>query len=357
MIEQLPYIDSYLQWSFLDISGTQFVLATILFFGLVLLLWVFKIYGLWVLSRIAAKTPTELDGLLINALKSVKWPFYVLLALFIALSTLALPEQLSFVVTAGLYVVILYYVLKMVSVVIDVIALKYVKKREQADEGTSVILVLSRIAKASAFLLALLLLLQNIGVEITPLLAGVGIGGLAIAFALQNIFEDLFASFSIYFDKPFKKGDFLVIGDDMGVVEYIGMKSTRLRTLQGQELIVSNRDLTNTRINNYKRMERRRIVFGFGLEYGTPVAGLKRANELVKQVFSEVEDADLDRSHFKEFADSSLDFEVVYYLNTSDYTAYMDTQQQINLRIKELFDQEGLSMAFPTQTVHINKNV
>ena len=152
-----------------------------------------------------------------------------------------------------------------------------------------------------------------------------------------------------------RKGDFIIIGQDMGTVKHIGIKSTRIQTLQGQELIVSNRELTNARINNYKKMEKRRIVFSFGVEYGTSTRKLKAINSIITGIFKKMKSAELDRVHFKEFGSFSLDYEVVYYLNTNDYTKYMDAQQEINLAIKEQFEKHGIGMAFPTQTIHIRK--
>ena len=186
-------------------------------------------------------------------------------------------------------------------------------------------------------------------------MAGLGIGGIAIAFALQNILSDIFASFSIYFDKPFKVDDFIIIGDDKGVVKKIGIKSTRIQTLQGEELVISNKELTESRVHNYKKMERRRIVFVFGVTYETPTEKVKKIPSIIKDIIEKTELADIDRVHFKEFADFSLNFEVVYYLKTSDYAEYMDTQQEINLAMKEHFEKEQIEFAYPTQTVFVHK--
>jgi small-conductance mechanosensitive channel len=201
-----------------------------------------------------------------------------------------------------------------------------------------------------------LLILSNIGVNITSLIAGLGIGGLAIAFALQRILEDFFSSFSIYFDKPFEEGDFIIVGSDMGVVKHIGLKTTRLQTLQGQELVISNKELTDSRVNNYKKMKKRRIVFTFGVEYSTPVAKMKKINKIVEAIFKKIEGADLDRVHFKEFGDFSLNYEIVYYVKTGDYLEYMNIQQEINLTLKQQFEKENIEFAFPSQTIYMKKS-
>ncbi len=215
--------------------------------------------------------------------------------------------------------------------------------------------MLGKIVRVLVWVIAGLLVMSNLGYNISTLLAGLGIGGLAIAFALQKIFEDIFASFSIFFDKPFQQGDYILIGADSGVVQHIGIKSTRIQTLQGEELIVSNTELTTARVHNYKRMEERRIVFNIGVEYGTNNAKMKQIPEIVKNAITKAKLAKFDRVHFNAFLDSALNFEIVYYMRSSDYTKYMDTQQEINLDIKQSFEKAKIEMAFPTQTVFVKK--
>jgi len=200
-----------------------------------------------------------------------------------------------------------------------------------------------------------MLVLQNLGYEISALVAGLGISCIAVAFALQNILSDIFASFSIYFDKPFKTGDFIVVGNDMGVVNKIGIKSTRIRALQGHEIVISNKELTGSRVHNYKKMERRRVLFSIGVEYGTPVAKLKKIPKIIKDSIEAQESTTFDRVHFKEFGDFSLLFEIVYYVESGDYTNYRDIQQEINFSIAEKFKKSKIEMAFPTTTVHVRK--
>ena len=187
------------------------------------------------------------------------------------------------------------------------------------------------------------------------LIAGLGIGGLAVGLALQGILGDLFSAFTIYFDKPFEEGDFIIIGNDMGTIKHIGIKSTRIQALGGQELVISNSELTSTRVNNYKKMDTRRVVFGFGLEYKTSVAKLEKIKKIVEGVVKKEKHSTLDRVHFKGFGDSSLDFEVVYYVDSNDYNIYMDVQEKINLGIKGLIEKEGVSFAFPSRTVYTKK--
>ena len=203
--------------------------------------------------------------------------------------------------------------------------------------------------------MGLLLILSNLGFDITTLIASLGIGGVAIALAVQSILSDLFNSLSIYVDKPFTVGDFIIVGDHMGTVQKIGLKTTRIQALQGEEIVISNSELTSSRVRNFKQMQKRRIVFAFGVTYDTSTEKVKKIPEMVKNAIDPLEKAEYDRAHFKNFGDSSLDFEVVYYVLTGDYTEYMDIQQSINLRIMEEFEKEGIEMAFPTRTVHLVK--
>jgi len=250
-----------------------------------------------------------------------------------------------------------FYLAKGMSQIIDKIIQKKVSKinTKESNESKSMFKVLGLILKGSIWLILLLMILSNAGLEITPLIAGMGIAGIAIALGLQTILSDLFCAFVIYFDKPFKEGDFIIIGPDMGVVKNIGVKSTRIQALQGQELIMSNTELVNSRVNNYKQMEKRRISFDFGVKYNTGKAKLEKIKSIVKKTFKEVGGADLDRVHFKNFGAYSLNFEVVYYVGTADYNKYMDTQEEINMKIYSYFELEKIEFAFPTQTIDIQK--
>ncbi len=203
--------------------------------------------------------------------------------------------------------------------------------------------------------LIVLVALDNLGINITALVAGLGIGGIAIALAVQNILGDLLASLSISLDKPFVVGDFIIVDDYMGNVEHIGVKTTRLRSLSGEQLIFPNSGLLNSRIRNYKRMTERRAVFVFGVVYQTPSEKLKRIPGMVREIIEAQEQTRFDRAHFKNYGDFSLNFEVVYYVLVSDYGVYMDLQQTINLELYERFEKENIEFAYPTHTVYMKK--
>ncbi len=333
-------------------------LVALAVFGLAIgLIKVFKQLIIARLKKMTTKTRTDFDDLVIQLIAGIGWPLYLVLSLYLALQFIRPPDFIEKLMHWGVVIIVTYYVVRAIQWMVDYGTHKVIEKRrreEKVSENT-VIDVLGKILKISLWVVALILILSNLGYNISTLIAGLGIGGVAIAFALQNILSDIFAAFSIYFDKPFQIGDFIIVGEDLGVVKKIGIKTTRIQTLHGEELVVSNRELTETRVHNYKKMERRRIAFGFGVKYETHTKKLKKIPQIVREIMAKVELADIDRVHFKSFGDFSLDFEVVYYLNTNDYNKYMDTQQEINLAIKEQFEKEGIEMAYPTQTLYLNR--
>jgi small-conductance mechanosensitive channel len=201
--------------------------------------------------------------------------------------------------------------------------------------------------------LALLLLFENLGFDVTALVAGLGIGGIAIALAAQSVLGDLFSSLAIVLDRPFEVGDFIVFGDQNGTVEKIGIKTTRLRSLSGEQISCSNTDLMSARVHNFKRMNERRIVLVLGVTYDTPGAKLERIPSMVKEIVEAQSQARFDRAHFRSFGDSALEFEIVYWVLSADYTVYMDVQQAINFAIFRAFEAEAIEFAFPSRTLYV----
>ncbi len=228
--------------------------------------------------------------------------------------------------------------------------------RRDSDPGkVSAVQGLSFVARLFIWAVAVLLIIDNLGYDVTALVAGLGIGGVAIALAVQNVLGDLFASLSIVMDKPFVVGDFIIVGDLLGEVEKIGIKTTRVRSLSGEQLIFSNSDLLNSRIRNFKRMYERRIPFTFGVIYQTTPDQLEAIPAMVRKIVEGISSTRFDRAHFKGFGASSYDFEVVYYVLSPDYALYMDIQQQINLSICRGFLEQGIEFAYPTRTLFINR--
>ncbi|MCK4428221.1 MAG: mechanosensitive ion channel family protein, partial [candidate division Zixibacteria bacterium] len=193
------------------------------------------------------------------------------------------------------------------------------------------------------------------GFKISTVIAGLGIGGIAVALAAQAILGDLFSYFSILFDRPFEVGDFIILDDYLGTIEHIGIKTTRVRSLGGEQLVFSNADLTNSRLRNYKRMAKRRVVFKLGVTYQTTLEQVKEIPTIIKNIIQNITDTVFDRAHFSSYGDFSLVFETVYYVLSRDYNKYMNIQQEINFAIKEEFEKRGIEFAYPTQTLFLEK--
>jgi small-conductance mechanosensitive channel len=197
-----------------------------------------------------------------------------------------------------------------------------------------------------------LIILERLGVNVTTLVAGLGIGGVAVALAIQNILGDIFAAFSIVLDKPFIVGDFIVVDTFRGTVDHIGLKTTRLRSLSGEQIIFANADLLKSRISNFRRMEERRVLFTLGVTYMTSPDVIAQIPELIKTIITQQPDVRFDRAHFAQMAEYALNFEVVYFVVSPDYVTFMDRQQAINLAIFRQFNELGIEFAFPTRTVY-----
>ena len=307
----------------------------------------------WI-GALASRTTNRWDDALLNAVKGTHLPLMALIGLYPAVQNLTLPalavKWLIGLAAAALFLQVGLWASRFLDFWIRVSRERAVNHDPETATGLA---AMSFIARLVLWSLVFLLLLDNLGFNVTTLLAGLGVGGIAVGLALQNILGDLFSSLSIVLDKPFQIGHFVVVDNFSGTVENIGLKTTRIRSISGEIVVFSNTDLTKARLRNYKFMQERRIVFAFGLTYDTPVEVMEQIPDLVKQVVDQRDDVRFDRAHFKDFGDSSLNFEVVYWMKTSDYTAYMDAQQAINLGLMRGCARLGAEFAFPTRTVQL----
>ncbi|PIS04585.1 MAG: mechanosensitive ion channel protein MscS [Candidatus Buchananbacteria bacterium CG10_big_fil_rev_8_21_14_0_10_42_9] len=353
----MGFVEFFKGYEFLGNSGYDYIVSAVIFVGLLIALKIFQVIILARLKQLAKKTKTEFDDVLIKIFTKVKPPFYLVVALFFAVKALTLPSYANTLVKAFFIIAVVYEIIQAIHRLVDYFAKKYIDQADEEDKGTaeSMMSVVKIIVAAVVWIVGILVVLSNLGVNVTSLVASLGVGGLAVALALQKVFADLFSSLSIYIDKPFKVGDFIVIGEHKGTVERIGLKTTRIRSLTGEELVVSNTELTSTRVQNFKRMTRRRALFHFGIVYGTSQKKIESVPDIVKEIIDKTKNAEFDRCHFYKFGDSSLDFEVVYYVESSDYNAYMDIQQSVNLSLCEKFAKEKIVFAYPTQTIYLQK--
>jgi small-conductance mechanosensitive channel len=307
-------------------------------------------------ARFAEKTHTDIDDLVVEVLKRTRSFFLGALAILIAIQIPELSPSSVRIVHSLLILLFLLQGAIWGNAIITFLLARSVKKRVAEDAAAATTLAaLGFVSKLLLWTVILLLALDNLGVDITALVAGLGIGGIAIALALQNILGDLFASLSIVLDKPFVIGDFIIVGDHMGSVEYVGLKTTRIRSLSGEQIVFSNADLLGSRIRNFKRMFERRVVFSIGITYDTPGEKLTTVSDILKEVVSKQPTTRFDRAHFKSYGDSALLYEAVYYVLSPDFTTYMDIQQSINVELFHRLKKEGIEFAFPTRTIHLNQ--
>lgn len=282
--------------------------------------------------------------------------FLLLLGIFVGLSLVALPDRASvFLFRALMLALFVQMGLWLQFLLTRALSRRREKLLRENPAALTTIGALNFMGRLFLWTVVLLLVLDNFGFDITALVAGLGIGGVAVALAVQNVLGDLFAALSIVLDKPFTVGDFLIVDDLMGAVESVGLKSTRVRSLSGEQLIFSNSDLLNSRLRNYGRMFERRVVFKLGVTYQTVRENLKQIPGIIRAAVEAQSNVRFDRSHFMEYGAYSLNFETVYYVLSADYNQYMDIQQAIYLKIHEDFEREGIEFAYPTQTVFVDR--
>lgn len=345
-----------LDFEFLENPATAWVTAI----GIALAINVVVAALLWFvrnrLSDLVGKTDTALDDSIVRVAKATKQWLVFAVTLFVGTKYLDLPARadkiLQYVATVAAFLQAGLWAGAMVEFWVQ----RYRDGTDSAAAATS-LGALNFVAKLVLWSLVALLMLDNLGVDVTALVAGLGVGGIAVALAVQNVLSDLFASLSIVIDKPFVIGDFIIVDNLRGTVEHVGLKTTRVRSLDGEQLVFSNSDLLNARVRNYKRMKERRAVFTFGVLYQTPVEKVEAIPEMVKKIIDKEENARLDRVHFTKFGDSSLDFEVVYWVKSADYMVYADTQQAINLELMRAFEKEGIGFAYPTRSLFVEAPV
>jgi small-conductance mechanosensitive channel len=307
------------------------------------------------ISRISAKTATEWNDLAAGLVNKIKFFFLIVISFYAGAHLLTLPNSINNFINKFVGIVLFVQVGVLASEAIRFWLSSYRKRKieDHADAVTTMTSV-GIIVRILLWLIILLIALDNLGVNVSALIAGLGVGGIAVALAVQNILGDLFASFSIVLDKPFVIGDFIIVDNFMGTIEHIGLKTTRVRSLSGEQLIFSNSDLLKTRIRNFKRMYERRVVFSIGVVYQTSHEKLTKIPPIIKKIIENQEQTRFDRAHFKEYGSYALNFEIVYWIENPDYNIYMDIQQTINLEIFQQFKREDIEFAYPSQSIFIN---
>lgn len=326
--------------------------------GIVLTWMVIRIirkYLLNLLEKFSQRTSSKTDDVLLSMVEKYALPWLYIFIIYTIIQQLNLHPKLARILYGAFAFVTMFYAVRLVNNFIQLSISGYMRRRGESEARIRHLQGLLVVVKAIVWVVGLLTFANNLGFNVSTLLASLGIGGVAIALASQAILTDLFGYLVIFFDKPFEIGDFVILSaDTLGTIEYIGIKTTRIRSLSGEQLIISNTNMTNSIIRNYKRMERRRVVFKISVPYSTSHEKIQMVPPMIAEIIKAQPNVQFDRSHILEYGQYSINFESVYYLMSADYNVYMDTQQVILYRIREAFEKHGIEFAVPVQNLFVD---
>lgn len=322
--------------------------------GIYVALLILRMLAHAALKRLGRKDETAFPAIVGRAVGKINSLFLLIAALAITVRFYPIPGVFEDILAWLLLVAVVLQVSALAQeIAVSLLQRKAARAGESGSDLSSAVSVLKWLIIGAIWIITIIVLLDTAGVQVTALIAGLGVGGIAIGLAAQGIFADLFASLSILFDKPFKKGDFVNFGTISGTVEEIGLRTTRIRSLSGEQISVSNTDLTSERVHNFQRLMRRRQVVRIGVLYQTPADTIAAIPGWIKEHIDTVETVTFDRAHFTGFGDSSLNFEIVFWVEKPDYVIFMDKTQEVNLGIMRRFAKEGVDFAYPTRTLFI----
>ncbi len=331
-------------------------LAIVAFCAALALLYIVKNIGIARLKVLAQKTETDLDDLVVCLIEKFRWFEYQIAAFYVATRYLQRAPAFDKALKLVILLVFTYRAITMAQELLSYWINKIAAQRQLSGTAkTSVVHSTQVILRTVVWVAAMLFVLDNLGVNISAVLTGLGIGGVAVALAAQAILGDLFNFFVILLDKPFNIGDFVTSEAVSGTIEHIGLKSTRIRSVSGEMVVVSNSNLLGSRIRNYKDLTKRRVLFKTAVVYGTSPELLKTIPSIMRKAVESRPKAEFDRCNLYNCGDFSLDFETVYYTTEPNYNAYMAAHEQVLLSILEGFASAGIKTAYPTQTVFVNK--
>ena len=344
-LERVYYHNTPRQW------GVAIAIAVVSFLALMLVrrLLVAR------LTAVAKRTSTVVDDILVDLVGKTRPYFLAIAALVLGSRWLTLPPKADRLLETGFALVLLAQIGVWGTTVVSGTIQRHIERRSVRADTTSAstIRAIGIAVKLLLWCVLIITALARFGVNVTALVTGLGIGGVAIALAVQSILSDVFAALSIVFDRPFDVGDFIVVDQVQGTVEHIGLKTTRLRSISGEQIIVSNGELLKNRIRNFKRMFERRVVFLIDVTYDTPPETMERLPAMVREVVTAQQPVRFDRSHFSGFTESALRVETVYFVLDPDYNRYLDIQQRINLELLRRFNAEHIRFAFPSRAIYV----
>lgn len=346
------FINSVSLW---DRSGWHYLSSILLFVGLMVIFYIIRYIGVKRLENYLERKEEVTKGqVVVTGMKKVlNFKILFILSLFISIQALD-PNR---VIMDGLRFVLLlifsYFLIQFSFVIVDYL-IEFQSQR--STDSTNILEFFRLVLKATLFVIIALWALANFGVNTDVFIASIGVLSLAIAFALQNVISDVFAALTIYLDRPIEIGDTIVISGEMGTVEKIGIRSTRLRTLDGHMLIVSNREIINSRISNYQKMERRRVPFTIGVHCNTSPSVLKEIPGIIEEIINSVDNTNFDRAFLNSLSKFTYDFDVVYFVQSRSYTKYLETHEQVTMKIIEVFKEHNIEIPYPTQTLHVERS-
>ena len=317
--------------------------------------YIFKRIVVMRLEKWAERTETKIDDFIVLHIRRTLMPVIYFGVFLLSARALVLPAVFHKIVSLAWMVLATLLGVRFLIEAIDFGVHEYLLKKGSDQNKIKGVNTILFILKAAIALFALFILLDNVGIKVSALIAGLGVGGIAVALAAQAFLGDIFSFITILFDRPFEVGDFIVFGSEAGTVEHVGIKTTRIRSIGGDQIVVSNTNLTNALVHNHKRMHQRRVVLKLGVTYQTPKEQLKEIPSALKAIIEGVKETQFDRAHFSSFGDSSLNFELVYFVQNGDYYKYMDIQQDINYKIFDEFSKRKIDFAYPTQTLFVSK--
>jgi len=326
------------------------IIAALIFFTLALVFG-FIVYTLFehYFSKWAKKTATTLDDEIIRNIKKPIYFFVILVGLFYGLDQLSVLNpfdiEIGQIFTIAEILLVAFIVTRIINVLMSWYAVKLAKQRKKTIDNR-ILNVFKKFLQAIVYILGFVLILHTFKVDLSGVVVGLGVGGIAIAFALQNILSDVFSAFSIYFDRPFEVGDYIVIGAYEGTVTKIGLKSTRVQLLRGEEMIISNHEITSGKVQNLRKMPRRRVELIVRVSPNVQLKKLKKIPSILKETIENCKPAEFNMVHLREVGPFSYNFEVIYYLDTGNYNQFLDVQDQVNFAIREQFEKEGIDSGF-----------
>src|SRR5689334_4979665 len=341
-----------LEWQFYHNSLRAWLVAGIAFAVIASVLIVVRTLLARRLEKIAQRTATTADDAIVDMLRRTRHFFIITAAGAGAKLFLDLPERAHNIARVLGTIALILQIAIWGNGLITFWFRNYAERKAESDiSSRTTIAAFSFVARAILWIMLALVALNRLGFDVTALITGLGVGGIAIALAVQNVLGDLFAALAIVLDKPFVVGDAITVDTFSGTVEHVGLKTTRLRSVNGEQIIFSNADLLKSRIKNFKRMQERRVLFMVGVTYDTPPDVVERIPSMLREAVEAQQQVRFDRSHFVSYGDSALNFETVYFVLTADYLRYADINQAVNLAIYRRFAQEKIEFAYPTRSV------